>query len=59
MVVVCIFIRVSRFRYVFYVVPKISLKMLVWKEGEHYVAQCLNVDVSSFGFLLGGGLLQV
>ncbi len=22
---------------------------VVWKEGKHYVAQCLNVDVSSFG----------
>lgn len=27
----------------------IQLKNLVWKEGEHYVSQCLNVDVSSFG----------
>jgi len=22
---------------------------IVWKEGKHYVSQCLNVDVSSFG----------
>ncbi len=22
---------------------------IVWKEGMHYVSQCLNVDVSSFG----------
>jgi predicted RNase H-like HicB family nuclease len=22
---------------------------LVWKEGRYYVAQCLNVDISSFG----------
>jgi predicted RNase H-like HicB family nuclease len=22
---------------------------VVWQEGEHFVAQCLNVDVSSFG----------
>lgn len=28
---------------------KILLKNLVWKEGAIYVAQCLNVDVSSFG----------
>ena len=27
----------------------LSLKSIVWKEGRHYVAQCLNVDVSSFG----------
>ena len=25
------------------------LKSLTWKEGKYYVAQCLNVDVSSFG----------
>ena len=28
---------------------KISLQTIVWKEGKHWVAQCLNVDVSSFG----------
>ena len=28
---------------------KMILKNVVWKEGKHYVAQCLNVDVSSFG----------
>ncbi|OGG43621.1 hypothetical protein A3G50_00915 [Candidatus Jorgensenbacteria bacterium RIFCSPLOWO2_12_FULL_42_11] len=28
---------------------KIELKNVVWKEGGYYVAQCLNVDVSSFG----------
>lgn len=28
---------------------KINLQNLVWKEGKYYVAQCLNVDVSSFG----------
>lgn len=28
---------------------KISLRNVIWKEGKHYVAQCLNVDVSSFG----------
>lgn len=28
---------------------KIDLKNAVWKEGGYYVAQCLNVDVSSFG----------
>jgi len=27
----------------------LSFKNVVWKEGKHYVAQCLNVDVSSFG----------
>ena len=28
---------------------KLTLKTVVWEEGKHYVAQCLNVDVSSFG----------
>lgn len=28
---------------------KIYLQNVVWKEGKYYVAQCLNVDVSSFG----------
>ena len=27
----------------------IQLKNIVWQEGNHYVAQCLNVEVSSFG----------
>ena len=26
-----------------------SIKYVVYKEGEYYVSQCLNVDVSSFG----------
>lgn len=28
---------------------KIELKNVVWKEGAYFVAQCLNVDISSFG----------
>lgn len=28
---------------------KVQLTSAVWKEGRHYVAQCLNVDVASFG----------
>ncbi len=28
---------------------KIQFKNIVWKEGKYYVAQCLNVEVSSFG----------
>lgn len=27
----------------------LQLSNVVWQEGEFYVAQCLNVDVSSFG----------
>ena len=26
-----------------------SLKYIVYKEGDYFVSQCLNVDVSSFG----------
>jgi len=25
------------------------LQNVVWKEGRYYVAQCLNIDISSFG----------
>lgn len=28
---------------------KISLKLIIWKEDKYFVAQCLNIDVSSFG----------
>jgi predicted RNase H-like HicB family nuclease len=28
---------------------KINFKNVLWKEGKYYVAQSLNVDVSSFG----------
>jgi predicted RNase H-like HicB family nuclease len=31
------------------IMKTIQLKNVVWKEGKHFVAQCLNVDVSSFG----------
>jgi predicted RNase H-like HicB family nuclease len=27
----------------------LKLQTVVYREGKHYVAQCLNVDVSSFG----------
>ena len=26
-----------------------NLQSIVWKEGKYYVAQCLNIDISSFG----------
>lgn len=28
---------------------KVNFRIIVWKEGKHWVAQCLNIDVSSFG----------
>ncbi len=27
----------------------IEIQVAIWKEGRHYVAQCLDVDISSFG----------
>ena len=30
-------------------INSIQLQNVVWKEGKFYVAQCLNIDVSSFG----------
>ncbi|MEA3272902.1 MAG: type II toxin-antitoxin system HicB family antitoxin [Patescibacteria group bacterium] len=28
---------------------KMDFNSVVWKEGDYYVSQCLDVDVSSFG----------
>lgn len=28
---------------------RVNFTYIVWKEGKYYVAQCLNIDVSSFG----------
>jgi predicted RNase H-like HicB family nuclease len=28
---------------------QLNLQSVVYREGEHYVTQCLNIDVSSFG----------
>ncbi len=28
---------------------KVDLKSVVWQEGSYFVAQCLDVDVASFG----------
>lgn len=30
-------------------ITTLHLNNIVWKEEKHYVAQCLNVDISSFG----------
>ena len=27
----------------------IDIQTVVWKEGKHYVSQCLNFEVASFG----------
>ena len=34
---------------IFTEMKNIKYSSVVWQEGEHFVAQCLNVDVSSFG----------
>jgi len=28
---------------------QVPLYFIVWKEGKHFVSQCMNADVSSFG----------
>ncbi len=28
---------------------KIDLKSVIYKEGDHYISQCLDIDISSFG----------
>ncbi|MBW1941081.1 MAG: type II toxin-antitoxin system HicB family antitoxin [Deltaproteobacteria bacterium] len=33
-----------------------NIKYVVYKEGEYYVSQCLNVDVSSFGETIDGAI---
>ena len=30
-----------------------EISYVVWKEGRYFVAQCLNIDVSSFGKTIG------
>jgi len=27
----------------------VQINSAVWKEGDYFVAQCLNIDISSFG----------
>lgn len=38
---------------------KLNLESVVWKEGKYYVAQCLNVEVSSFGKTKKAALAQL
>jgi predicted RNase H-like HicB family nuclease len=38
---------------------KIDLKATVYKEGNYYVSQCLNVDVASFGTTKKEALLNL
>ena len=34
---------------IFTEMKNIKYSSVIWQEGQHFVAQCLNVDVSSFG----------
>jgi predicted RNase H-like HicB family nuclease len=34
----------------------IQINNAVWKEGNYFVAQCLNIDISSFGDTKGEAL---
>ncbi|MDB5123131.1 MAG: hypothetical protein JWP94_1260 [Mucilaginibacter sp.] len=34
----------------------IQINNAVWKEGDYFVAQCLNIDISSFGDTKGEAL---
>lgn len=37
----------------------LDLQSVVYREGKHFVAQCLNVDVSSFGASEGEALANL
>jgi len=36
-----------------------ALYYLVWQEGKYYVAQCLNVNISSFGETLSVAIKNI
>jgi len=36
-----------------------SFKYILYKEGEYYVSQCLNIDVSSFGKIVQEAISQL
>jgi predicted RNase H-like HicB family nuclease len=38
---------------------QIHLKSVVWQEGSHFVAQCLDVDIASFGDTRAEALLNL
>ncbi len=48
-VLFCIFDQRSLLRHTGITMRTAHIQTVVWKEGKHYVSQCLNVDVSSFG----------
>lgn len=36
-----------------------EINYVIWKEEKHYIAQCLNVDVSSFGDSIGEAIANI
>ncbi|MBC7406970.1 MAG: hypothetical protein H7339_01145 [Arcicella sp.] len=34
---------------IFTEIKNIKCSSVIWQEGQHFIAQCLNVDISSFG----------
>ncbi len=36
-----------------------DVKYVIYKEGQHFVAQCLNVEVSSFGDTLDEAVANI
>ena len=36
-----------------------SFKYVIYKEGKHYVSQCLNVDIASFGDTMDEALINL
>lgn len=38
---------------------KIDLQSVIYQEGDYFIAQCLDVDVSSFGHTKQGALIKL
>lgn len=36
-----------------------EINYVIWKEDKHYIAQCLNVDVSSFGNTIDEAIVNI
>jgi predicted RNase H-like HicB family nuclease len=41
------------------VYPMKNIKYVVYKDGDYYVSQCLNVDVSSFGVTIDEAIMAL
>ena len=36
-----------------------EINYVIWKEDKHFIAQCLNVDVSSFGETIDEAIVNI